>query len=125
MRRFFTLVLVGAFALGGLAACGDDDDGGGSSSSDDSSEEGGDDSGDDSGGGGGGGGDAVAENCQAVDDFVEAEADDPTDPGLAAQGQELSEKAQELSAQAASDPESIDADQLAECQQEATEAFTP
>jgi hypothetical protein len=121
MRRFFTLLVVGAFALGGLAACGDDDDGGGSSS-DDSSEDSGDD---DNGDGGGGGGDAVAEYCQAVDDFVEAVADDPTDPGLAAQGQDLSEKAQELTEQAASDPESIDADQLAECQQEATEAFTP
>jgi hypothetical protein len=124
MRRFFTLLLIGAFALGGIAACGDDDDGGGSSS-DDTSEDSGDSDDDSGDGGGGGGGDAVAEYCQAVDDFVEAVADDPTDPGLAAQGQDLSEKAQELSQQAASDPESIDADQLAECQQEATEAFTP
>jgi hypothetical protein len=117
MRRILTLLLAGMLLVGFLASCGDDDDddgGDGGGGTETTQQEGGGD-------GGGGASAEVEEYCNAVDEYVQAVQDDPTNPDLATQAQQLASEAVDLNAAAASPEEAA---QITQCSEEAATALT-
>lgn len=69
----------------------------------------------------GGGGGAVEDFCNAVQDYVAAVQNDPNDPGLSAQAQELAEMASGLGTSGLT---AADAERIAECSQQMADAFS-
>ncbi len=115
-NRALALMLGAGLMLFGVAACGDDDDGGGSD--DTETTDGGDDSGDD--GGDESGNADVQAYCDEVAAFVDSVQEDPTNPDLATQGQDLASAAAALG----TDLTAEEAQEVADCSAEATEALT-
>ena len=121
-KRFLSWFFVLAMLVGGAAACGDDSgDGGGSDTTTGSG-----DSGDSGDSGSDSGNPDVQAYCDQVtqfaDDVVAAEGDLSALADLSSQGQELSQAATDLSANAAV-LTSADSDALAQCSQQAADAL--
>jgi hypothetical protein len=109
-KRTLSLLLAGTFLFGTAAACSDDEDPAETDTTEsDSGDEGGD------GGDAGGAGEAY---CAEVEEFVALAQEDPANPDLATQAQELSAAAAEIT-----DPEQ--AQIAADCAADIAEALTP